>query len=102
MTPEENERSRYLLYKDGSGKKRIAMLQGVLSYIEKELDNPTNNDAFYGRVDCLLTEMEDFVEKERPYASAVFSDRRISRRDSFSRMEARFSMRARASSSDMR
>lgn len=62
MTPEENERSRYLLYKDGSGKKRIAMLQGVLSYIEKELDNPTNNDAFYGRVDCLLTEMEDLVE----------------------------------------
>ena len=84
---------------------------GGFELYEKELDNPTNNDAFYGRVDCLLTEMEDLVEnfkkpekgeEERPYASAVFSDRRISRRDSFSRMEARFSMRARASQSDMR
>ncbi len=62
MTPEENERSRYLLYKDGNGKKRIHSLIDTLSYIERELDNPTNNDAFYGRVDCLLKELEDLVE----------------------------------------
>jgi len=62
MTPEENERSRYLLYKDGSGKKRIQALVDTLTHIEKELDNPTNNDAFYGRVDCLLGEMEALVE----------------------------------------
>lgn len=62
MTPEENERSRYILYKDGAGKKRIASIIETLSYIEGELDNPTNNDAFYGRVDCLLTELEDLVE----------------------------------------
>lgn len=62
MTPEENERSRYLLYKDGSGKKRIHALLDTLNYIEGELDNPTNNDAFYGRVDCLLTELEELVD----------------------------------------
>lgn len=62
MTPEENERSRYILYKDGAGKKRIHALMDLLSYIEAELDNPTNSDAFYGRVDCLLTELEELAE----------------------------------------
>lgn len=62
MTPEENERSRYILYKDGAGKKRIKALKDLLEYLDGELDNPTNNDAFYGRVDCLLTEMEDLAE----------------------------------------
>lgn len=62
MTPEENERSRYVLYKDGAGKKRIKELMELLQYLDGELDNPTNNDAFYGRVDCLLTEMEDLAE----------------------------------------
>lgn len=61
MTPEENERSRYLLYKDNAGKNRIHALTDELCRIEKELDNPTNNDAFYGRVDCLLTELEDLM-----------------------------------------
>lgn len=62
MTPEENERSRYILYKDEAGKKRIHSIMETLKYIEGELDNPTNNDAFYGRVDCLLSEFEDLVE----------------------------------------
>ena len=47
MTAEENERSRYLLYKDGNGKKRIQKLKELLDEIEKEMDNPTNNDAYY-------------------------------------------------------
>lgn len=34
----------------------------MLSAIDAEMDNPLNNDAYYGRVDCLLTEMEDLVE----------------------------------------
>lgn len=58
MTAEENERSRYLLYKDNNGKKRIQNLRELLDEIEKEMDNPTNNDAYYGKVDCLLTEWE--------------------------------------------
>lgn len=62
MTPEENERSRYLLYKDNAGKRRIHSLVEMLSSIEGELDNPTNNDAFYGRVDCLLTELEELMD----------------------------------------
>ena len=61
MTPEENERSRYLLYKNGNGKKRIEALSKVLNEIMEEMDNPLNNDANYGKVDCLLKEMEELV-----------------------------------------
>ena len=61
MTAEENERSRYLLYKDGNGKKRIQKLKELLDEIEKEMDNPTNNDAYYGRVDCFMTECESLA-----------------------------------------
>lgn len=61
MTPEENERSRYLLYNDNNGKKRMQAIKEIMDELEKELDNPCNNDAFYGRVDCLLTEMEELV-----------------------------------------
>lgn len=61
MTPEENERSRYILYNDDNGKKRMEAIKEVLEDLEKELNNPCNNDAFYGRVDCLLTEMEELV-----------------------------------------
>ena len=61
MTPEENERSRYLLYKDNDGKKRMEAIKELMNHLEEELDNPLNNDAFYGRVDCLLTEMEELI-----------------------------------------
>jgi integrase len=62
MTPEENERSRYVLYKNGNGKKRIKALQDVLDEINVQMDNPLNNDAYFGKVDCLLKEMEDLVD----------------------------------------
>jgi Site-specific recombinase XerC len=62
LTPEENERSRYTLYANSNGKKRLKDVTDVLQHLEKELDNPTNNDAFYGRVDCLLVELEDLME----------------------------------------
>ena len=62
MTPEENERSRYMLYKDNAGKNRIHALTEELIHIERELDNPPNNDAFYGRVDCLLAELEELMD----------------------------------------
>lgn len=61
MTPEENERSRYILYKNGNGKKRIEELKKVLDDISKEMDNPLNNDAYFGKVECLLKEMEELV-----------------------------------------
>ena len=61
MTPEENERSRYLLYKDGKGKKRMDEVIALFEELKVELDDPSNNDAFYGRVDCLLTEVEELI-----------------------------------------
>ena len=62
MTPEENERSRYLLYKDGNGKKRMDNIIDLFQHLKAELDNPTNNDAFYGKVDCLLEEVEELIK----------------------------------------
>ena len=61
MTPEENERSRYLLYKDGKGKKRMDEVIALFQQLKEDLDDPSNNDAFYGRVDCLLTEIEELI-----------------------------------------
>ncbi|MDO5540516.1 MAG: tyrosine-type recombinase/integrase [Eubacteriales bacterium] len=61
MTPEENERSRRLLYKDGNGKKRMEAIIKLFRSLEKELDNPANSDAFYGKIDCLLEEVEELI-----------------------------------------
>ncbi len=62
MTPEENERSRYLLYKNGNGKKRMDDLIQFFSELKEEMDDPTHNDAFYGKLDCLLGEVEEIVK----------------------------------------
>ncbi len=62
MTPEENERSRYMLYLNGSGKKRLGTIVDELSDILERFDSPANNDAFYGRIDCLLEELEILME----------------------------------------
>ncbi len=65
MTAEENERSRSILLQNGSGEKRIDQITGVLTDLRNELNNPGNNDAFYGRADCLLTEMEELIRNFR-------------------------------------
>ena len=61
-TPEENQRSRSLLDQNGNGEKRIRHLQEALEDIGRSLNEPGKSDAFYGRVDCLLTEMEELTE----------------------------------------
>ncbi len=58
LTPEENERARKVLYTDNNGKKRLQALIDDLTHISDEMDNPTNNDAFFGRVECILNELE--------------------------------------------
>lgn len=62
MTAGENERCRQVLYKDENGKKRIHAVVDVLSDISAEIDNPANSDAFYGRVDTLLNELEELIQ----------------------------------------
>ena len=62
MTPQENERSRYLLYLNGSGKKRLNNIINTLEDIKDNFDNPANNDAFYGKVDCLLEELDALIK----------------------------------------
>lgn len=62
MTPEENERSRYLLYLNGSGKARLNAVIDILTDIREKFDSPSNNDAFYGKVDCLLEELDILME----------------------------------------
>lgn len=63
LTPEENERSRRLLHQDNNGQKRIDNIRRVLSGIEEGISDPGSNDAYYGRVDCLLTEMEELIKE---------------------------------------
>jgi hypothetical protein len=36
-------------------------VKDLMNLREEEMDNPMNNDAFYGRVDTLLTGMEDLI-----------------------------------------
>ena len=61
MTAQENERSRFVLLTDDKGKERIRDIINVLEGISDELSNPGNNDAFYGKVDCFLVEIEEMV-----------------------------------------
>jgi len=62
MSPEENERSRYLLYLEGSGKQRLNTLISNLETIRTDFDNPSNNDSFYGKLDCLLEELDELMK----------------------------------------
>lgn len=62
MTPQENEKSRYMLYLNGSGKKRLNAVIDAVTEIRDKFDDPMNNDSFYGKVDCLLTELEALME----------------------------------------
>ena len=61
MTAAENERSRFVLLTDQGGKKRIDAIVSVLTDLEKELNNAGNNDAFYGKADCFLMEIEELI-----------------------------------------
>ena len=61
MTPQENARSRYMLYLNGSGKKRLTDIIDTLTSIKEDFDNPANNDAFYGTVECLLDELDALI-----------------------------------------
>ena len=74
MTPHENARSRYMLYLNGSGKKRLTDIIDTLTSIKEDFDNPANNDAFYGTVECLLDELDALItnyketrESENPF-----------------------------------
>ena len=61
MTAEENERSRSVLLTDNGGIRRIEEIIKVFETIGDELNNPGNNDAFYGKVDCFLVEIEEMI-----------------------------------------
>ena len=39
----------------------LEAVKDLMNLLEEEMDNPMNNDAFYGRVDTLLTGMEDLI-----------------------------------------
>lgn len=61
MTAEENAQSRQNLIIENAGKKRIDAIVDVLTGIQEELNNPGNNDAFYGKTECFLQEIEELV-----------------------------------------
>lgn len=61
MTPEENVRARRGLFEDGSGITRMERIKDSMNLLEDELENPGNDDAFYGRVEALLRGIEDLI-----------------------------------------
>jgi integrase len=61
MTPEENVRARRSLFEDGSGITRMEQIKDTMNFLEDELENPGNDDAFYGRVETLLKSIEDLI-----------------------------------------
>jgi len=61
MTAEENARSRQILVSGKAGEKRIHEIKEMLADLEKELNNAGNNDAFYGKADCFLQEIEELI-----------------------------------------
>ena len=36
-------------------------VKDMMNYLEEEMDNPANNDAFYGRIDALISSMEELI-----------------------------------------
>ncbi len=61
MTPEENVRASRALFEDGSGITRIERIKDTMNLLEDEMENPGNDDAFYGRVETLLKSIEDLI-----------------------------------------
>ena len=51
-----------LLLTDDNGKNRIEDIITVLRALGGELENPGNNDAFYGNTDCFLSALEELVQ----------------------------------------
>ena len=65
MTPEENMRSRRKLFQNRAGISRMEAVKELMDHLEKEMDNPMNNDAFYGRLDALLGGIEELIKDFR-------------------------------------
>ena len=51
-----------MIFHDNAGKKRIKNSTDMLNSLSAKLDDPGNNDAFYGKLDCFLTEMEELIK----------------------------------------
>lgn len=66
LTAEENERSRFVLLHEGCGHERIRAIREVLDEIDEHMSDPESNDAFYGKADCFLSEIEELI---RNYSS---------------------------------
>ncbi len=61
MTPEENVRARRGLFESGSGITRMERIKDTMNLLEDEMENPGNDDAFYGRVESLLKNIEELI-----------------------------------------
>ena len=47
-----------MLYLNNNGVERLNHMIQSLTEIRDQFNNPSNNDSFYGKVDCLLEELE--------------------------------------------
>ena len=61
MSAEENARCRQMMLFEENGKKLIYNIRSMLNELGEELNNPGNNDAFYGTADGFLQALEGLV-----------------------------------------
>ena len=62
MTPEENMRARKALFEGGAGITRMEYIKDMMNLLEDEMENPANSDSYYGRIDVLLSKIEDEIK----------------------------------------
>lgn len=62
MSPEENVRARKALYDDNNGIIRMEYIKDAMNLLEDEMENPSNDDSFYGRVETLLSGIEVLIK----------------------------------------
>ena len=64
-SPQENARARSRLYEGGSGMHHIERIRNELYKIEEDLQSPKNPDAWFGKVESLLSSIDTLLDEFR-------------------------------------
>ncbi len=62
-TAEENVRARLNICMNNAGRNRMEGIKDTMNYLEDEINNPMNSDAFYGKLENLLDLVEDLLNQ---------------------------------------
>ena len=64
-SPQENARARSRLYEGGSGMHHIERIRNELYKIEEDMQSPKNPDAWFGKVESLLSSIDTLLDEFR-------------------------------------